>query len=65
MACVNDPKAKMVTSQVVYDGFVTFENGCNIDGPRLEATVSIDNNSKTITVTTKKPVSVFVAPGQY
>ena len=50
-------------SQVVYRGYVTFENGSNVDGPRQKATICVDNQSNVITVSVDKPVSVFVAPG--
>ena len=53
------------SSQVVYDGYITFENGSHVDGPRQKATICIDNNTKTITVSMNKPTSVFVAPGKY
>ena len=51
------------SSQVVYDGYVTFENGLSVDGPRQKAKICIDNNTNTITVSVNKPASVFVAPG--
>ena len=50
-------------SQVVYRGYVTFENGCNVDGPRQKATICVDNQTNVITVSVDKPASVFVAPG--
>ena len=49
-------------THLVYNGFVTFENGLSVDGPRAEATVCFDKATNTITVSLKKPVSVFVAP---
>ena len=60
----SDPDDDDEGKQVVeYDGYVTFENGCNVDGSRLEATISVDNATNKITVSMKKPASVFVAPG--
>ena len=46
-----------------YDGYVTFENGLSVNGPREQATVCVNNITNTITVTMKNPASVFVAPG--
>ena len=66
VALVDDALAdssKKKDSKVVYRGYVTFENGVNVDGPRQRATICIDNTTHTITVSTDKPVSVFVAPG--
>lgn len=50
-------------THAVYEGFVTFENGLSVNGPREKATVCVDNTTNTITVTMKNPASVFVAPG--
>ena len=50
-------------SEVAYKGYVTYENGLHVDGPRQKATISVDNNTNIITVTMDKPASVFVAPG--
>ena len=55
--------SQLATSQVVYDGFVTFENGNSVNGPREKAAISIDNITNKITVTLKQAGSVFVGPG--
>ena len=55
--------SKKKDSQVTYNGYVTFENGLAVDGPRQRATICVDNTSNTITVSMNKPATVFVAPG--
>ena len=46
-----------------FDGYVTFENGLAVDGPRQKAKITIDHAASTITVTMERPAMVFVAPG--